>query len=65
MKKQDTHLMFRISKCPNYSKSRVVLDLDEDRTIKFNSGEVIEVTQEELNQIGLHRWLIMEKENVN
>jgi hypothetical protein len=65
MKKQDTSLMSRISKLPEYLKSKVVLGLDEAREGNFNAGEVIEVTQEELNQIGSHRWLVMENNNVN
>jgi hypothetical protein len=65
MKKQDTSLMLRISKKPEYLKSKIVLGLDEAREGNFNAGEVIEVTQEELNQIGSHRWLVMENDNVN
>ena len=50
-----------ISKAPNYTELKVLLaGIDEDRAVKFNSGEKIEVSQEELNAIGGHRWLIKE-----
>lgn len=65
MKKQELSLMLRISKKPDYLKSKIVLGLDEVRESSFNAGEIIEVSKEELNQIGDHRWLIMENEDVN
>jgi len=37
----------------------LIMHLDLNRTIKFNKGEKIEVTQEELDTMGLHRWLIV------
>ena len=50
-----------ISKAPNYTGHKVLLaGIDEDRSVKFNAGEKIEVSQEELNAIGEHRWLIKE-----
>jgi hypothetical protein len=56
-----------ISKNPAYDKHKLRTEgLDLDRVIKFNNFEKIEVTQEELDAIGLHRWLIIEEqENVS
>ena len=50
-----------ISKNPAYDNQKCRTEgLDLDRVIKFNKGEKIKVTQEELDAIGLHRWLIVE-----
>ena len=54
-----------ISKNLSYDKHKLeTKGLDIDRVIKFNKGEKIQVTKEELEVIGLHRWLIVEEENV-
>ena len=54
-----------ISKDPSYDKHKLILKgLGLDRVIKFNKGEEIQVTQEELETIGLHRWLIVKKKEV-
>ena len=65
-KKQDTSLMFHIYLNPNYKGSKILTNLDEVKDMKFNAGEKIEITEEELNKIGCHRWLIIEENhNVN
>jgi len=52
-----------ISKNPGYDKQKCRTEgLDIDRVIKFNKFEKIEVTQDELDKIGLHRWLIVHNE---
>jgi len=52
-----------ISRNPSYDKHKLrTVGLDIDRVIKFNNFEKIEVTQEELDAIGMHRWLIVHKE---
>jgi len=38
----------------------VILPLDNELVDKFNSGETIEVSEQKLNEIGSHRWLISE-----
>ena len=55
-----------ISKDLSYDKHKLILKgLGLDKVLKFNKGEEIQVTQEELETIGKHRWLIIkEKENV-
>ena len=54
-----------ISKNPSYDKHKLRTEgLDIDRAIKFNKGEKIQVTKQELEVIGSHRWLIVEEENV-
>ena len=51
-----------ISKEQSYKELKILLaGIDKEREAKFNSGEKIEVTKEELNEIGEHRWLIKEK----
>ena len=61
----DTHSKFLIYKNVNWLDQKVLVNLDEVRDLKFNAGEKIEVTQEELNAIGEHRWLIVENYNGN
>jgi len=43
--------MLRISKEPEYLKSKIVLGLDEVREASFNAGETIEVTKEEIGKV--------------
>jgi len=51
-----------ISKSKSYEVHKISLDkyVDKERTIKFNKGEKITVTKEELKTIGEHRWLEVE-----
>ena len=63
-KSKDTKSTISISKSPAYDKHKLVMHLDLDRTIKFNKGEQIQVSQEELDAIGLHRWLIIHDKEV-
>jgi hypothetical protein len=61
-KKTETESTITISKNPAYDKHKLRTEgLDIDRVIKFNKFEKIEVTQKELDAIGLHRWLIVEE----
>jgi len=47
-----------ISKNPSYDQHKLRLPgLDLARVIKFNKGEKITITEEELKAIGRHRWL--------
>jgi len=46
-----------ISKSKSYAEHKISLKLDKERTGKFNKGEKITVTKEELKTIGKHRWL--------
>ena len=46
-----------IKKHKDYINKLINLQLDEERDKSFNEGEVIEVTEEELEKIGKHRWL--------
>ena len=50
---------------PNYVGSKIITNLDDVRDIKFNAGEKIEITKDELKLIGDHRWLIQEEYNVD
>ena len=59
--KEEKELTITISREPSYDKHKLVMHLDLNRTIKFNKGEKIEVTQEELDTMGLHRWIIVHK----
>ena len=62
MKKQEKQSFVTISKNPSYDRHKLRTEgLDIDRSIKFNKGEKIQVTQKELDAIGLHRWLIVEE----
>ena len=65
-KKEESELTITILKNPAYDKHKCRTEgLDIDRVIKFNKGEKIQVSQKELDAIGIHRWLIIEeKENV-
>ena len=62
--KEEKELTITISREPSYDKHKLVMHLDLDRTIKFNKGEKIEVTQAELDELGSpkpHRWVIVHK----
>ncbi len=52
--------VYLICKSENYKDSYIILSLDALRSDNFNSGKKIEVTKQELNEIGSHRWLISE-----
>jgi len=55
-----------ISKNPSYDKQKCRTEgLDIDRVIKFNKGEKIQVTQKELDAIGLHRWIIVHADDID
>lgn len=62
-KKSDIALKYLISKTNDYLDQKILVNLDEVRDIKFNAGKKVEVTEQELNQIGTHRWLIVEESN--
>lgn len=62
-KKQDMTSQLTIYLNSNYVGQKILTNLDDIRDIKFNAGEKIVVTEEELNQIGSHRWLIVEDYN--
>ena len=57
--------MLTIYKNAGWLDQKVLVNLDEVRDIKFNAGEKIQVTEDELKQIGEHRWLIVEDYNGN
>ncbi len=57
----DTH--FLIYKKSDWLDQKVLINLDDLRDLKFNAGEKIEVSAEELNAIGEHQWLIVENYN--
>jgi hypothetical protein len=60
-KKKESVSSVIISKMPGYEALKVILaGVDTERQDKFNNMESIEITLEELNAIGKHRWL---KEN--
>lgn len=59
----NTHSRFVIYKNSDWLDQRVLVNLDDLRDTKFNAGEKIEVSAEELNAIGEHRWLIVENYN--
>jgi len=46
-----------ISKSKAYDVHKISLGLDKERTIKFNKGEKITVTKDELKTIGDRKWL--------
>ena len=57
-KKKQEKSELLISKSKSYGKEHFIkLGLDKEREKKFNKGEKIPVTEEELNAIGKHRWL--------
>lgn len=60
-KKKEEKSFVTISKNPAYDKHKIIIGLDADRTAKFNKGEKIEITEEEFENIGRHRWLEVEK----
>ena len=64
-KKQLTESTLLISRIEEYADCKISINLDPERDIKFNAGEKIKVTEEELKQIGNHRWLIVEENNGN
>lgn len=51
---------YLIWKHTNYIDSKVILPLGKELVDKFNQGEKIEITEQQLNEIGSHRWLISE-----
>ena len=59
--KQSTELKCVISLSPNYWGLKIITGLDDLRDTKFNAGDKIEVTKDELKLIGNHRWLIQEE----
>ena len=59
-KKESTKSTVTILKTKSYADHKIVLPLDAQRTEKFNKGEKIEVSEEELTLIkstGNCRWL--------
>ena len=48
-----------ISKAKSYKDHKIILGLDKEREKKFNKGDKITVTQEELETIGKYRWMEM------
>ena len=60
-KKKEIKSTLTISKAKGYEKHKVLINLDQERDAKFNSGDKIEITEEELKTIGLHRWLEVER----
>lgn len=47
-----------IKKAESYKDHTCILKgIDEERQAYFNAGEEIEITEEEFNLIGYHRWL--------
>ena len=57
---QTEESIYLIRKADNYKDSEIILPLGFELVNKFNSGETIEVTEMQLNEIGSHRWLISE-----
>ena len=56
---------FVINKSANYLDHKIILSgIDEKRVTEFNQCKTIEVTEQELKAIGLHRWLEV-KQNVS
>jgi len=54
-------IVYSINKTANYLSHKIILNgIDEKRTQEFNEGKIIEVTENELKEIGYHRWLISE-----
>lgn len=65
MVKKEEASKLLIYKTEGYKNHRVILipfGFKGEEEIKFNSGEKLEVTEEQLKSIGKHRWL--EVENV-
>jgi len=56
-KKKEIKSALTISKAKGYEMHKCLVNLDPERDAKFNSGNEIEVTKEELEAIGNHRWL--------
>jgi hypothetical protein len=52
--------IYLIKKADSYKDSKVILPLEKELIDKFNSGETIEITEQQLKEIGYHRWLISE-----
>lgn len=58
--------LISISKALGYKALTVILTgIEIERQDKFNNMQSIEVSVDELNAIGEHRWLIKEIENGN
>ena len=55
-KKESIESTVTISKEKSYKDHKIILPIDAERTAKFNKGETIEVTEEELKTIK-GRWL--------
>lgn len=46
-----------------YENHQCILEgIDEERQLLFNSGEEIEITEQEFKIIGYHRWLEVKDE---
>ncbi len=56
--KKKSELKLLISKEKGYKKMKCILGLDAKREKDFNSMKKIEVTKEELLEIGEYRWLL-------
>ena len=56
-KKEELKSQLVIYKTEGYKNHKIILGLDKSRTIDFNDGKEISVTEEELKAIGKHRWL--------
>ncbi len=55
--KKELKSTLSISKAKSYKDIRIILGLDTKREKDFNAMKKIEVTKDELNKIGEHRWL--------
>lgn len=64
-KKESTQSTVTIFKSKSHSEHKIILPIDAERQDKFNSGQSIEVTTEELEAIGKHRWLEVKPEAKN
>lgn len=58
-KQKEEQSTLTICKTPGWENHKIILEgIEQDRTDKFNKGESISVTEEELKAIGkIHRWL--------
>ena len=55
-----------ISKALGYKEHSIILiGIEKERQEQFNNMQSIEVSVDELNAIGKHRWLIKENEDGN
>ena len=55
--KKELKSKLTIFKQASYAEHRCLLGLDKKREDEFNKGKSVEVSQEELDSIGSHRWL--------